>query len=52
MSKEILSGAEPHDHADVASASFIVNRHHQVVDSHPSIESIMAWPSADLTVTS
>lgn len=49
MSKEILSGAEPHDHADVASASFIVNRHHQVVDSHPSIESIMAWPSADLT---
>lgn len=36
------------DQDDAASASLIVNRHHQVVDLHPSIEAIMAWPKADL----
>jgi len=36
------------DQDDAASASLIVNRHHQVVDLHPSIDAIMAWPKADL----
>ena len=33
---------------DAESASLVVNRHHQVIDLHPSIEAIMAWPKADL----
>ena len=39
---------EINDPNDAESASLIVNRHHQVIDLHPSIEAIMAWPKADL----
>lgn len=39
---------EINDQNDAESASLIVNSHHQVIDLHPSIEAIMAWPKADL----
>ena len=48
MTQDTGSVVDIGDPNDAESASLIVNRHHQVIDLHPSIEAIMAWPKADL----
>jgi len=48
MTQDVLSAVVSGDRNDAESANFIVNRHHQVIDLHPSIEAIMAWPKSDL----
>ena len=48
MTQDVLSAVVSGDQNDAESANLIVNRHHQVIDLHPSIETIMAWPKSDL----
>ena len=48
MTQDVLSAVVSGDQNDAESANLIVNRHHQVIDLHPSIEAIMAWPKSDL----
>ena len=48
MTQDVPSAVVSGDQNDAESASLIVNRHHQVIDLHPSIEAIMAWPKSDL----
>jgi CheY-like chemotaxis protein len=48
MTQDVLPAVVSGDQNDAESANLIVNRHHQVIDLHPSIEAIMAWPKSDL----
>jgi CheY-like chemotaxis protein len=48
MTQDVLPAVVSGDQNDAESANLIVNRHHQVIDLHPSIETIMAWPKSDL----
>lgn len=48
MTQDVRSVGEVLGPQEAESASLIVNRHHQVIDAHPSIDAIMAWPKADL----